>query len=617
MNTMIRQLGIGLLLLTLLTACGGQAETQAPDSTPTDTPGNAIPPTNTAGAETRTIRHAMGETEVAASPQRIVSLNATVTDNLVALGITPIAIATFNGSDFSSYEYMAADLQGVPIIGTFTEPNQERIVQLKPDLIIGRDKELEEVYATLSQIAPTVAIEDQPDFRSWYKLVADAVGAGETANARLTKYEAKAKAARTALASATNGQTVVFLRVQPDSIRVYNDQRLGGPILYNELGLAQPAFVQALPDDTTFIEISLEEIPQLEQADHIFLLDQSEANTPAPLFKSPLWRNLPAVQNEQVYPADRDIWINLGLLATERVVEAVQQALIGQTPTGLADEGAPRRVAHAMGETAVPASPQRVVVLDTGELDNALALGANIVGAPVNDAVEYQGYLADQIEGITDIGAIDEPNLETILALRPDLILGSQQRYEEIYPELEQIAPTVFSASLRVPWQDNFRLHAEALGKTAEAEKLLVDYDARVAEVQMVLGERLDDTTISIIRFRPGQVRLYLKSSYIGYILQDVGVQRPPSQDEDAFSAEITLEQIAEVDADYIFITGYAQDDSELETFLESPLWQTLGAVQNNRAIDVNDDAWIAGLGVQSANAVLDDLISIFEEHIQ
>ena len=57
-----------------------------------------------------------------------------------------------------------------------------------------------------------------------------------------------------------------------------------------------------------------------------------------------------------------------------------------------------------------------------------------------------------------------------------------------------------------------------------------------------------------------------------------------------------------------IFITGYAQDDSELDNFLESSLWQTLGAVQNDRAIDVNDDTWIAGLGVQAATLVLDDL---------
>lgn len=272
---------------------------------------------------------------------------------------------------------------------------------------------------------------------------------------------------------------------------------------------------------------------------------------------------------------------------------------------------ATRTIRHAMGEVDVPANPQRVVVLDTGEIDNALALGAPIVGAPIGDILLYQPYLQDRLDGIADTGTVSEPNLESIVALKPDLILGSKQRYEAIYESLSQIAPTVFTESLRVPWQTNFLLHAEALGKTDEAQRLLADYDAAVARLQDALGDDRNETTISVIRFRPGQVRLYLKSSYIGYILQDIGLPRPAGQDRDEFSAEISLEQVADVDADYIFITGYSQEDSDLATFLESPLWTTLTAVQNERTFPVDDDAWIAGLGIQAAHLVLEDLMQI------
>lgn len=291
--------------------------------------------------------------------------------------------------------------------------------------------------------------------------------------------------------------------------------------------------------------------------------------------------------------------------------------MVGLFTTGvLAQDGGSceagfRPFTHALGESCIPENPQRVVVLDTGELDNALALGAPIVGAPVSDALQYQAYLSEQLEGIADTGTISEPNFEAILELAPDLIIGSKQRYEVIYPQLSEIAPTVFTESLRVPWQDNFRFHADALAKTAEAEGLLADYDAHVTELQAALGDALDTTTISIIRFRPGQVRLYLKSSYIGYILQDVGLARPESQDEDVFSAEISIEQMQMADADYIFVTGYDVEDSERETFLNSPLWQTLSAVEAGRVVDVNDDTWIAGLGVQAANLVLDDLVAL------
>ncbi|MCG8352964.1 MAG: ABC transporter substrate-binding protein, partial [Chloroflexales bacterium] len=433
----------------------------------------------------------------------------------------------------------------------------------------------------------------------------------------LADYQARLEALQQALGEQLDATEVSIVRFMPGQVRIYEKASFIGTVI-EDAGLPRPS---SQSDDVFMTKANKELIAEMD-GDVMFLTTygQPEETDFASFSADPLWQQLEVVQNDRVYEVSDDHWmLGIGILAANRVIDDLERYLLadiaradGRSRSGGAAH-ATRTISHAMGETEATADPQRVVVLDTGELDNALALGANIVGAPVNDALEYQAYLADQIDGITDIGAIVEPNLEAILALKPDLILGSQQRYEEIYPELEQIAPTVFSASLRVPWQDNFRLHAKALGKTTEAEKLLADYDAHVAEVRAVLGERLDDTTtISIIRFGPGQVWLYLKSSYIGYILQDVGLQRPPSQDEDAFVVEITLEQIADVDADYIFITGYAQNDSELETFLASPLWQTLDAVRNNRAIDVDDDIWIAGLGVQSANAVLDDLIGIF-----
>lgn len=305
----------------------------------------------------------------------------------------------------------------------------------------------------------------------------------------------------------------------------------------------------------------------------------------------------------------RTIYSLLLILLLAGCAAAAQPAAAPAAAPENATNGETHTITHAMGESEVPVNPQRVVVLDTGELDNALALGAPIIGAPVAEAREYQAYLADQLDGITDTGAISEPSLETILTLKPDLILGSKQRHEAIYEQLSAIAPTVFTESLRVPWQDNFKLHAAALGNSAEAEQIVAAYDVRTAQIRAALGD--NPPTISIIRFRPGQVRLYLKSSYIGYILQDVGLPRPPAQDQDVFSAEIGLEQVADIDADYILITGYAQDDSNQDTFLQSELWTTLGGVQSGHAIDVDDDIWIAGLGLQSANLVLDDLISI------
>jgi iron complex transport system substrate-binding protein len=280
-----------------------------------------------------------------------------------------------------------------------------------------------------------------------------------------------------------------------------------------------------------------------------------------------------------------------------------------------AEEAFPRTVRHAMGETTIPKRPERVVVLDTGELDSAVALGVVPVGAvraPVEDGL--LDYLQPRTEGVTElVGTISEPDLERIAALRPDLILSSKLRHEELYDELNQIAPTVFSETVGVVWKENFQLHAEALGLEEQAEEMLAAYEQRAQELAGALRQQLGTLPeVSIVRFLPGQTRLYQKASFIGTVLQDVGLPRPEPQDVDEFALVISEEQINLADGDVIFVTWYGPaDETTRGTFTSSPLWQQLDAVQAGAVYEAPDDIWMLGIGIGAANEVLDDL----EEH--
>ncbi|MGH3976184.1 MAG: ABC transporter substrate-binding protein, partial [Pseudonocardiaceae bacterium] len=108
----------------------------------------------------------------------------------------------------------------------------------------------------------------------------------------------------------------------------------------------------------------------------------------------------------------------------------------GATPGG--DDTA-RIVRHAMGSTEITGKPRRVVVLDTGELDSVLALGITPVGAVRTDATSGpQPYLADRVQDVTMVGTNNQPNLEAIAALRPDLILSSKLRHEDLYDKFSE-----------------------------------------------------------------------------------------------------------------------------------------------------------------------------------
>lgn len=274
--------------------------------------------------------------------------------------------------------------------------------------------------------------------------------------------------------------------------------------------------------------------------------------------------------------------------------------------------GATRMVRHAMGETAVPIAPQRVVTLDIGELDAALALGIKPVGSVTTfDDGTFPAYLGNATDGITVVGTIGEANLEQIVALKPDLILSSKSRDEDTYELLSQIAPTVLAERLGDSWKDNFSLYAEALGKADQGAALLADYEQRLSTLPELLGARPDSLSVSIVRFvEGGQTRVYHPGSFVGSILSDAGFTRPAAQQQSGeVWTEASKELIEDLDGDVIFYGVYGNEaDSPLADYQNDPLWQQLGAVENGRVYPVPDEYWFVALGLGAANRVLDDI---------
>ncbi|MFF3115847.1 ABC transporter substrate-binding protein [Kitasatospora sp. NPDC057904] len=268
----------------------------------------------------------------------------------------------------------------------------------------------------------------------------------------------------------------------------------------------------------------------------------------------------------------------------------------------------PRTVRHAMGETVLPAKPVRVVVLDTGELDNVVSLGVQPVGVVHTDGSKTMpSYLKDKAGSPANVGTINSLNLEAIAALKPDLILGSQLRAQDQYAQLSKIAPTVFSLRPGYPWKQNFLLNASTFDLETEAKTQLDAYQAAATAIGARLGDKRP--AITPLRFMPGKTRLYAELSFIGTILTDVPLPQPAIERVKELAVEISPEQIDKADADWIFYGVYGSPTStNQDTVLGGALWKTLGAVKSGQARPVSDETWFLGLGVMAATAVLTDL---------
>ncbi|MEU7104748.1 iron-siderophore ABC transporter substrate-binding protein [Streptomyces sp. NPDC046215] len=282
-------------------------------------------------------------------------------------------------------------------------------------------------------------------------------------------------------------------------------------------------------------------------------------------------------------------------------------------PAASAD-GFPRSITHAMGTTEIKKKPRRVVVLDTGELDDVTMLGIKPVGA-VSPHMKTEGgfpaYLGDKIKDTKDVGPMAEPNIERIMSLKPDLILSSKVRHAKVYDKLKGIAPTVFTETTGAPWKDNLKVHAKALGLEKEAATAMDAYEKRAKALGEEIKKKNDGTmpTASVVRFVAGPTRLYQKQSFSGIVLSDIGLRRPESQDVDEPMLEVSPEQIDKADADLVFVT-VADDPKKTQqgAVQENPLWKGLEAVKNDKVVQVPDETWMSGIGIQAANRVLDDI---------
>ncbi|MBE9112562.1 iron-siderophore ABC transporter substrate-binding protein [Nodosilinea sp. LEGE 07298] len=273
-------------------------------------------------------------------------------------------------------------------------------------------------------------------------------------------------------------------------------------------------------------------------------------------------------------------------------------------------------VRHALGETCVPNQPQRVITLSVPTLGDAIALGVKPI-ATIVYFDEPPPYLAEHLDSIQILGKEEQPSLEKILALKPDLIIGIKYSTEAIYSQLSQIAPTVADDWEGYPsWREHFDFVANVLGKTDLAQQVWSRYYQRIESLKTALEKSQQNPEISFVHTCCGTIDLDLKNSFNGSILADAGLRRPSAQavPVDGGLVKLSEEQLMDIDGDVLFVAADGAEAAQTITELkQNPLWQKLRAVQNDRVYPVNYPTWRGGNPL-GADGVIDDLFTYLVE---
>jgi iron complex transport system substrate-binding protein len=184
----------------------------------------------------------------------------------------------------------------------------------------------------------------------------------------------------------------------------------------------------------------------------------------------------------------------------------------------------PLKVQHALDPltgTKVPGQAERPFALSPDSLGDAVALGLRPVGSALAGG-QAPPFLRSAARGVEILAEADFSEIE---AAGPDVILGAKELDGEQYEELRRIAPTVMTEGY--DWMLNLRLHGEGLGRTNDAEELLVDWDNRVAKVKTAIGSR----DLSVVLTGQGGFDTG-PDSFAGMLLAELGMEPGRGGDE-------------------------------------------------------------------------------------
>ncbi|WP_198586034.1 ABC transporter substrate-binding protein [Pararhizobium haloflavum] len=234
-----------------------------------------------------------------------------------------------------------------------------------------------------------------------------------------------------------------------------------------------------------------------------------------------------------------------------------------------------------------PAS--RVVALSWAAVEQVV--GLNVKPLAIADVEGYRTWVArpELPEGVADVGLRNEPSIERIAELKPDLIIATDDQID-LVPRLEKIAPVLYFKLFSAD-HDNFEAGkaaflkvAAALGKRDFGEERLAKLDAglkaEAARITETFGD--DPPKVATIRFMTtALVRLYADNAMAVHAAEAIGLQHPLPQPATAWGiAQKKVEDLAAIE-DGIVI--YIEPFDEKGALFSEPIWQFMPFVRSGR----------------------------------
>lgn len=272
----------------------------------------------------------------------------------------------------------------------------------------------------------------------------------------------------------------------------------------------------------------------------------------------------------------------------------------------------PVTIKHAYGETVIEETPTRAASIGWGNSEVALALGVVPVGMAKatwgdDDGDGVLPWVEDKLKEMdaetpTMYDETDGVDFEAVADTKPDVILASYSGItQEEYDTLSKIAPTIAfpETAWATTWQDMTTINGTALGKKAEAEKLVAEKEDKIASLAAEKSN-LKGSTAMFATFSPDDlstINFYTDHDTRAQFLKELGMNVPTVVQEetektDAFTASRSAED-ADAFSDVNVILGY-NEESQLADLQGDALLKQLPAIKNGAFAALGGDGPVA-----------------------
>ncbi|WP_034336057.1 ABC transporter substrate-binding protein [Deinococcus misasensis] len=244
---------------------------------------------------------------------------------------------------------------------------------------------------------------------------------------------------------------------------------------------------------------------------------------------------------------------------------------------------------HDAGTVNLDKTPKRIVALGPHALDLLLSLGVQPVGygeaaqlevTNFGEPLKQIKYLGKWVTSApVNVGDRFNPNLEVLMALKPDLIVG-ETFASGVYNQLSQIAPTMlFSGTGRNEWKRTLPLLARAVGRELQAAQTLNGYRKYIAQARKAVQPLVKSKRFMVAwnsGFAVNNTFTVLSGNdYTAGVLEDLGVKLVAAPNN---QPTLSLEGIGALKPDAVLVLSAGKNTPEAarQDWFNQPLLKAL-----------------------------------------